>query len=661
MPPDPLPTQTSNRLPAGLRPVAALSADGRTLRVARGAEDLVLRWVDDPAVLRAEWATLARVRHAVVPAPLEWGAAADGRTYVLRSYVPGETLDRALKGASPERAACWIDDLLAGLDALHGAGLVHRDVKAANVIVDGERAVLLDLELVRAADSGGDVAGTLYHLAPEVLTGGRHGPRADLFSLGVTLALAYLGTPSTSFRRRFPSTSFWDAARLDPERLPAGLAALIRALVMRRPQERPSSAAAAREFLPGGTVRRSPSLELPPLAGRAELLQGWMRGAGATFDLLVVGVPDPEELEPVAEELRLAAAFEGRRTVPLRAAHEADLQALTRSRVGGPDWVVTQGAPFAPGAVSEVVFSSLEGPSSGGVGTLVLSLELAGRVRKRITPGLSETEARRVRWENLPRVELATVTAHLERLSEGSSPRAAGALARDLLQRTGGRQSDLDLLLANAVEAEVLRPVRGGYALLRESWPAEPGGARENRLSELPTWCAELLLAMGCVPGAGAERLAQVAGVDADDLGAALAGLREAGALATGGDARGRAMPAGGGWVEAAERALPISTRVALVRRARRALEESGAEVGALASIDLRAAATEEEFAAVLESAELVRRAGRLAESRQLALGTLARAERGSRPTACRDAATLLARLDIGQSDAAAARARLEG
>src|SRR5205814_460811 len=89
-------------------------------------------------------------------------------------------------------------DLLAALAAAHDAGIVHRDVKPANVLYDGAgNAKLGDFGAAHLVDFGqtqtGGLLGTLAYMAPEQITGGAIGPAADLYALAVTLFEALTG------------------------------------------------------------------------------------------------------------------------------------------------------------------------------------------------------------------------------------------------------------------------------------------------------------------------------------------------------------------------------------------------------------------------------------------------------------------------------------
>lgn len=134
---------------------------------------------------------LARVRHPNVVTV--YGAEhVDGRIGIVTEFVDGQTLSARLElqgpFAPPETAAIGAD-VCAALGAVHAAGLVHRDVKAHNVMVDGSgRVVLMDLGAgSRAEASERALAGTPLYVAPEVLEGAPGTPQSDIYSAGVLL------------------------------------------------------------------------------------------------------------------------------------------------------------------------------------------------------------------------------------------------------------------------------------------------------------------------------------------------------------------------------------------------------------------------------------------------------------------------------------------
>jgi serine/threonine protein kinase len=147
----------------------------------------------------------------------------DGLMFVSMRYVPGRDLGRltAARGPLPtDEAASLIAEVADGLDAVHAAGLVHRDVKPANVLVgeagpadDGPAAFLTDFGLAKiaASTSGltatGEVIGTVDYMAPEQVEGRRVDARTDVYALGCVLFHAVTG--EVPFPERESSAKMW--------------------------------------------------------------------------------------------------------------------------------------------------------------------------------------------------------------------------------------------------------------------------------------------------------------------------------------------------------------------------------------------------------------------------------------------------------------------
>ena len=136
--------------------------------------------------------------------PVHGAGEAEGQLYLVMRYVPGTDLHRLLKHEGPlppERAAEIVAQVAAALDAAHAAGLVHRDVKPANVLLAGDHAYLSDFGLTRLLSSEeqltetGQWLGTTDFASPEQLQGGRIDARADIYSLGCVLHAALFGKP----------------------------------------------------------------------------------------------------------------------------------------------------------------------------------------------------------------------------------------------------------------------------------------------------------------------------------------------------------------------------------------------------------------------------------------------------------------------------------
>jgi serine/threonine protein kinase len=132
-----------------------------------------------------------------------YGAGAkDGLLYVTMRYIDGTDLDRLLANGArlaPERAAGLIAQVASGLDAAHERGIVHRDVKPANVLLDGEHAILTDFGLMKNLNSkvqltmAGSFVGTCNYASPEQLLSAEIDARTDVYALGCVLFQALTG------------------------------------------------------------------------------------------------------------------------------------------------------------------------------------------------------------------------------------------------------------------------------------------------------------------------------------------------------------------------------------------------------------------------------------------------------------------------------------
>jgi DNA-binding beta-propeller fold protein YncE len=189
----------------------------------------------------------ARLDHPSV-VPIYDSREVEGELIVAMRLVEGGDLRRLIDREGPlppQRAIALLGQIADALDAAHAAGIVHRDVKPHNVLVEGDRAFLSDFGLAKALDesgaaSGTSIVGTAEYMSPEQWRGEDVGPAADVYSLGCVLFEALTGI--VPFARGEADT--------EPE-MPEGLDAVIERAVSRDPADRYPSAgaliAAARE------------------------------------------------------------------------------------------------------------------------------------------------------------------------------------------------------------------------------------------------------------------------------------------------------------------------------------------------------------------------------------------------------------------------------
>lgn len=165
---------------------------------------LLQRYLNDPTFVerfRREAKAAAGLNHANVVSIYDWGEV-DGTYYIVMEYVEGETLKdliRRRQRLSGNEAVAVMLQLLGGLEYAHRAGIVHRDIKPQNVMLDREgRVKVMDFGIARAGDSGmteaGSILGTAQYLAPEQAKGQRVDARSDLYSAGIVLYEMLTGT-----------------------------------------------------------------------------------------------------------------------------------------------------------------------------------------------------------------------------------------------------------------------------------------------------------------------------------------------------------------------------------------------------------------------------------------------------------------------------------
>jgi DNA-binding beta-propeller fold protein YncE/predicted Ser/Thr protein kinase len=175
----------------------------------------------------------ARLDHSAV-VPIYDSREVDGELIVAMRLVEGGDLRRLIDREGPlarHRAFDLLGQVADALDAAHVAGIVHRDVKPHNILVEGDRAYLSDFGLAKAFDGSesgsASVVGTAHYMSPEQWRGDSIGPAADIYSLGCVLYEAVTGI--APFARGEADT--------EPE-MPQGVEAAIRRATAKEPRDR---------------------------------------------------------------------------------------------------------------------------------------------------------------------------------------------------------------------------------------------------------------------------------------------------------------------------------------------------------------------------------------------------------------------------------------
>lgn len=356
----------------------------------------------------------AALDHVNICTLYEIGETDDGRLFLVLAYLAGETLKQRLKqGAVPWREAAALScDVARGLQAAHAAGIVHRDVKPANLMLVPQEAEIdqlriLDFGIARLGDEtqrsqpDGSSAGTPAYKSPEQTLGQKVDQRTDLWALGVVLYEMLAG--QRPFVGDYEQAVVHAILHQEPaplaEEIPAALQTVVERLLVKDPDKRyqqmsevlaelealpregeatPSSSLQAREAERASPTDRAG--EVPPC--RKSRFRLW---TACLLLLVVLGMVGYRWRESVAEPLRVVVA---RPEVVAQSKDEnfefvalgvlvavlnslTDLEGLTvldPSEVGDEPGSPTAMARAA--AADEVVISELEKQGELGVVTL---------------------------------------------------------------------------------------------------------------------------------------------------------------------------------------------------------------------------------------------------------------------------------------------------
>ena len=199
--------------------------------------------------------TSAQVRHENVVYVYE--VAEQPLPYLVMEFIPGETLQQRLERTGPLEVPEVLRigrQIAAGLAAAHATGLIHRDIKPGNVLLEGaeSKVKITDFGLARATDDAsvthsGMLAGTPMYMAPEQAIGQTLDQRADLFSLGSVLYQMVTGRPpfrasnTVAVLKRVAEETPRAIREITPE-TPSWLCAIITKLHAKNPDDRYQSA-----------------------------------------------------------------------------------------------------------------------------------------------------------------------------------------------------------------------------------------------------------------------------------------------------------------------------------------------------------------------------------------------------------------------------------
>jgi serine/threonine protein kinase len=235
-----------------LRRVVALKVLAPHLAASAAARGQFVREAQAAAAIRDDHVVVVHAVEGDRPVP-----------YLVMDYIAGTTLEQRLQRGGPPPLAQIVRigyEIACGLAAAHQAGLVHRDAKPANILLEDpdNRVKLTDFGLAGLAEdfavSGGGVTGTPMYMSPEQARGDPLDARSDLFSLGsvlYTLCTArapFESGPTEAVLREVQGATPTPICALNPE-IPPWLEALIGKLHAKDPRDRCASAREIADFL----------------------------------------------------------------------------------------------------------------------------------------------------------------------------------------------------------------------------------------------------------------------------------------------------------------------------------------------------------------------------------------------------------------------------
>jgi streptogramin lyase len=254
--------------PVALKLIAPQLAEDAAFRDRFGRESRAAASIDHPNVI-----------------PIYYTGEHEGTLYIAMRYVEGSdlrTLVRAEGRLDPGRAAYIVSQVASALDAAHARGIVHRDVKPANVLLGAsDHAYLTDFGLTKNLTShtgstrAGGWVGTLGYVAPEQIRGERIDARADVYALGCVLYHALTGSPP--YQRDTDEATLWAHLNDDPPSVaghapgvPAAFDEVLRRAMAKDPDERyPSAGDLGRAALAAGGRGAAPGPERRVAVGEA--------------------------------------------------------------------------------------------------------------------------------------------------------------------------------------------------------------------------------------------------------------------------------------------------------------------------------------------------------------------------------------------------------
>ncbi|MEV5506172.1 serine/threonine-protein kinase [Streptomyces orinoci] len=340
---------------------------------------------------RLEAQTAARLNHPQVVAVYDFGSW-DGRFYLVMELVNGPSLAQQLSARGPLSPAGVADiaaQAASGLAAAHAQGVIHRDIKPGNLMLDANGALKIgDFGIARFVDEtsagltrAGQIVGTSTYLAPERALGRLAGPPSDVYALGCVLYHLLVGQPP--FWADSPTSLLYlhvDTPPVPPRQhradVPPAMDAYLLRMLAKEPEARPSTQEVADWFASGawrGSAPAAPAMvpappAIPPATPTAPPAAVPPMPSGAPK------APGPMPTAPVHQESVTTYALPGSpatRSTPAVGGrrHGAGGRSAGRLRIRTPKTlggVLAGAVAFAVAAViGASVFTSEDGKTSG--------------------------------------------------------------------------------------------------------------------------------------------------------------------------------------------------------------------------------------------------------------------------------------------------------
>jgi len=418
-------------LPPRYEPVRRLGAGGGgevwAVRDRVGARVLALKVLSSQAgapeveALVREAAALSGLEGLGVPRVVAFGALRDGRRYLVRELVEGKSLEDVLQASD---GGPWLPAIATACDQLtgvHRAGLLHGDLKPANIIVgEGGRGTLVDLGLAAPWREGGTAARGLTpkYAAPELFEGEPLTVRAEVFALGATLreALARRGD------------ELGDEVRLSLAKVAARATAA-------SPSDRwPSVDELASALRRAAGLPPSAAIDEPPwpvlaLEATARALLDRVRPLGAGAALAIEGPPGAGKTT-LARRLAWSLGVEGSAVAMIDTPASLELELARHDLTGGARTVV------AGSATPIVVVDQLEALDDAARAALRRASEAGARL---VAVGPRGAVAELARGECTVFAVPPLEERHAAELVQRSVPSLPDGLRAHLVQRVGGR------------------------------------------------------------------------------------------------------------------------------------------------------------------------------------------------------------------------------